>query len=245
MWAYLLLGILQGIFEWLPVSSEGVVALASQLMVGGINPVDVSLFLHLGTFFVVMVYFRKGWKEVATLKDPGLLRFLAITTVISLAIGLPVYLAVRSVATGVALLFVMGIGLLFTACFHRSGRATGMGLGRLAAIAGILQGFSVIPGLSRSGSTIFGLSLGDLKPSDVLRLSYMMSAPVILVSAAFVAISNPVVISAWPSLITSFIMGFASLHFLMRISQRMNFFWFALVFALLCFVGGGVGMIVL
>ena len=58
---YIVLGILQGIFEWLPISSEGIVALLSQFLQKG-NPVDVALFLHLGTLLVVLIY-RKFRQE--------------------------------------------------------------------------------------------------------------------------------------------------------------------------------------
>jgi undecaprenyl-diphosphatase len=242
MWVYILLGTLQGIFEWLPISSEGVVALSSELLLEGVNPVDIALFLHLGTLVAVLVYFRKDWKEVIRFKNPVLLRFLVIATLVSLAIGYPCYQLIHNIAAGAVLLLVMGAGLLLTALFHRlrrGGDATlDNGSNKLAVLAGLLQGLAVIPGLSRSGSTIFGLSLGRLSPLRVLKISYMMSAPVVLASTAYVVMKNPVLVEGWPALFTSFIVGMISLSLLMRIAERINFTRFALVFAMLCIIGG-------
>ncbi len=50
---YIVLGIIQGIFEWIPVSSQGIVALASQFLIEDVHPVEVALFMHLGTFLAV------------------------------------------------------------------------------------------------------------------------------------------------------------------------------------------------
>lgn len=241
----ILIGILQGIFEWLPISSEGIVALFSSFFVEGLNAIDVAIFLHLGTLVAVLVYFWREWKEVLLIKDKGLLKFLVITTIVSLIVGYPIYQLVRSLAMGSVLLLIMGIGLLGTSYFHKSKKKFNISKNWLAVIAGILQGLAVIPGLSRSGSTIFGLSLGDLKPEKILKISYMMSAPVVLVAAVFLALETPVLMIGWPALLASFLVGLVSLHFLMRLSQRINFFKFTLVFAVLCFIGAGIGFIVL
>jgi len=242
MWVYVLLGALQGIFEWLPISSEGIVALSSGLLLEGVNPVDIALFLHLGTLVAVLVYFRKAWQEVIRFRNPVLLRFLVIATLVSLAIGYPCYQLMHNIAAGAVLLLVMGAGLLLTALFHRLRRGgdetLDHGSNKLAVLAGLLQGLAVIPGLSRSGATIFGLSLGRLSPTTVLKISYMMSAPVVLASTVYVVMKNPVLLEGWPALVTSFVIGMVSLSLLMRMAERINFTLFALVFAMLCFIGG-------
>jgi undecaprenyl-diphosphatase len=247
MWDYIFLGVLQGIFEWLPISSEGIVALTSNFLKKDINPIDIALFLHLGTLLAVMIYFWRDWKEVLTLRAPKFLRFLIISTIISLAIGYFLYNAISNVATGATLLLLTGIGLLFTAYFNKSKKNLGLSMqkpGKLAVITGILQGFAVIPGLSRSGSTIFGLSLSKLAPSEILKISYMMAAPVILASTAYIILKNPLILSGWPALISSFIVGLISLSLLMKLSEKINFSKFALLFALLCFIGAAIGFFV-
>jgi len=244
MWSYIFLGILQGIFEWIPISSEGVVALASKFFLKITEPVDLALFLHLGTLFAVLWYFRKDWENVLTLKDVKLIRFLIIATVISLIIGYPLYKMVKGMPVGNSLLIVMGFGLLGTAYFHKTKRISEINFNKLAIITGLLQGLSVIPGLSRSGATVFGLSLGRLTPQETLKISYMMSAPVVLALSFYLFLTNPTIIfETWPSLIFSFLVGILTLHFLMKISEKINFFKFALFFSLLCFLGAVIGFL--
>lgn len=245
MFVYVLLGILQGLLEWIPISSEGIVALVSQILAVDFNPVDTALFLHLGTLFAVLIYFRQDWIRILTLKDMKLLRFLIISSIFSLIVGYPVYITIRNIAIGNALLLLTGLGLLLTAYFHKPNEALEINDDKLAILAGSLQGLAVIPGLSRSGSTIFGLSLNKLSPTEVLRVSYIMSVPAILASSLFLLVGNPqLVLSGWVSLVFSFLTGLLSLHFLLKLASKINFFKFALFFGLLCIVGFLIGLFV-
>jgi undecaprenyl-diphosphatase len=242
---YVFLGIIQGIFEWIPVSSEGVVALLSQVLIKDFRPVDLSLFLHLGTFFSVLIYFRKEWKKLLAFKNPGLLKFLFLATLVSLAVGFPLYKIIKDMAVGSSLLIIMGFGLLMTAYFNKTKKVFNISSNNLAIITGFLQGLAVIPGLSRSGSTIFGLSLGKNNPEEVLKISYLMSAPVVLVSSFYLFLNNPsLIFEAWPALIFSFLFGILSLGFLLKITRRVSFFKFALIFSFLCFLGATIGFLI-
>ena len=241
---YIFLGIVQGIFEWIPISSEGINALISRFLTIGFNPVDFALFLHLGTLFAVLIYFRKDWLEILTFKNPKLLRFLIIATIISLIISYPLYKLIRSMVLGNGLLLVMGIGLLFTAYFHKKSINFKIDLKCLAVISGFLQGLAVIPGLSRSGATIFGLSLSGIKPDKILKLSYLMSAPVVLASSCYLVLQDStLVFKAWPALIFSFLVGILTLHFLINWAKKIDFFKFTLIFSLICFLGAVIGFV--
>lgn len=244
MFIYAILGIIQGIFEWIPISSEGVTALFSEFFIEGQNPIDIALFLHLGTVFAVLIYFRKDWIEVLTFKNIKLLRFLIISTFISLIIGFPFYKLVRDMAVGNSLLLIMGFGLLLTAYFHKKEKSFEIGFNKLAVVVGIMQGLAVIPGLSRSASTIFGLSLKKMPPSEILKISYMMSLPVVLTSNLYLFLKNPVLISgSWVALIFSFVVGFLSLGLVIKLVQKIDFFKFALIFSLICFLGAAFSLV--
>lgn len=245
MWDYIILGILQGFFEWVPISSEGIVALASQFFIDGVNPIDTALFLHLGTLLAVLVYFRKDWTKVLTLKDIDLFHFIAIATAVSLFIGFIIYSLIRDIAIGPGLLLVMGIGLLLTAYFQKQKRSLNLSKNWMAILVGALQGLAVIPGVSRSGSTIFGLSLGRFTPQEILKISYMLSAPAVLAASALILLKDTdVIIASWPALITAFAVGFLSLDFLLKLAKRINFSVFALIFGLLCLAGAVIGFII-
>lgn len=241
---YLILGAVQGVFEWLPISSEGVVALLSQLLIKDLNAVEVALFLHLGTLIAVLIYFFKDWKKILLFKNKDLIRFLTITTIVSGLIGFFLYQLVINIAIGSYLLLLTGFGLLFTAYFHKKKKKIVLNSNKLAIIAGLLQGIAVIPGLSRSAATIFGLSLGRENPKEILKLSYLMSAPAVAMSSLYLYIQNPVSLSCfWPAILTSSLVGILSLKIILAFSQRINFFKFAIFFALLCFIGGVISLI--
>lgn len=239
LFVYLILGSLQGVFEWIPISSEGVVAVAAQYLNVKANPVELALFLHLGTLLAALCFYWRDWLKVFLFKDWKLIKFLAITTAVSLPMGFVIARAVTQSALGTGLLFITGACLLFTAYFQAKKINLRWGMGKLALIGGILQGIAALPGFSRSGSTIFGLSLGDLPPGQILRLSYLMSVPAVVASTAYFLVFKPgtFTFDVWPAIAASFIIGLLSLDFLTKISAKINFTKFALVFALLCFVG--------
>lgn len=247
MLIYALLGTIQGVLEWLPISSEGMVALASNWLIGG-NPVDTALFLHLGTMLAVLVYFRKDWEQLILLKDKKLLKFLVVATSISLGVGFPVYKFIRNVTAGAGniLLLITGLGLLVTAYFHKKDLAWKLKGNSLAGAAGLLQGLAVIPGFSRSGSTIFGLSLSNKNPDEILRLSYLMSVPVVLAFNGYYLIFRDPVLpwrEGLVALIFSFGAGILSLSLLLRLVKKINFFKFTLGFGLVCLIGALTGFL--
>jgi len=245
MWIEILSGIIQGIFEWLPISSEGIVALFSQYFFKEVNPLDFAIFLHLGIILAVLVYFSKDWLKVLTFQNKKLLRFLILTTIVSLIIGYPFYNFVQSAALGNFLLLITGLGLLATAYFHKSKKNFQLKGKWIAPLAGFLQGLAVIPGFSRSGATIFALSLGKLNPKQILKLSFMMSVPLVLASSIYLFIKDPVLVSnSWIAALFSFLTGLISLHFLLKIAAKVNFYKFSLIFALICLVGAAIGFLV-
>ncbi len=235
-------GILQGVFEWLPISSEGIVSLFSNFFIKEINPVDISLVLHFGTLLAVLIYFFKDWIKILLYKDRFLFWFLAISTSVSLVVGFPVYKLINNLLVGKFLLLITGIGLLFTSFFQRQKLNVEIEEKKLAILVGILQGLSVIPGFSRSGATIFGLSFGKFLPTEILKISYMMSVPVVFTSSLYFYLKNPNLFSfSFEALIFSFLTGILTLHFLIKISQKLNFSKFTLIFGLLCILGAFLG----
>jgi undecaprenyl-diphosphatase len=239
---YIILGILQGIFEWLPVSSEGIVALVSNYTTD-LNPIDIAIFLHLGTLLATLIYFSKEWRNVFTQQKSQLRQFLLLSTIISLPLGYILYQLIQSIALGTSLLIIVGIGLLLTSYLQKRKIKMNLSETNVTIVTGILQALAVIPGLSRSASTIFGLSLSNKAPKEILTYSYMMSAPIIASASLYLFIKEPLLIQAWPALVTSFVVGLFSLHLLMKLSQKINFSIFTLVAGILCFVGALVTLI--
>lgn len=238
MWDYILLGFLQGIFEWIPISSEGVVAIFSSYLVKDYNSVDLALFLHLGTVLAAIVYFWKDWINLVQFKDKEFLRFFIIVTFISGTLGFFVYKMARDVSMGTGLLVLTGLGLLLTSWFQKTNIKLKINKDVSSIIVGLLQAISAIPGVSRSGSTVFGLSLTESDPTEILKRSYMISVPVVVGSSLYLYIKDPVIASSsWIAVIFSFIFGIISLKLLLDFSKKVNFSKFTLIFGILCLLG--------
>lgn len=237
---YIFLGIIQGVLEWLPVSSEAFLVIFSQLLNVGINYVDVALFLHLGTLLAVVTYFYRDWIDVILLRNGVLFRFILLATLASILTGLPTYLLIREVAIGPYILLIIGFGFIVTTAlnkkrFNSEGREVNDA--RLALITGLLQGIAVIPGISRSAITMFSLSMGNLEPQDILKLSYLISVPVVLLSTLYLSINNPVILNAWPALPTAYITGLATLKTLLTIAKKLKTYMLTLILAIITLLG--------
>ncbi len=239
MWEYILLGILQGLFEWLPISSEGIVALFSNFLIKDFNAVDVAIFLHLGTSFAVLIYFWKDWIKLISFKDNEFLKFFVIATIISGGLGFLIYDFSKQVVMGGGLLILMGLGLLLTSFFQKKQINFNLNKKLAPYVMGILQGLSAIPGVSRSGSTIFGLSFFEKDPYKILKISYLLSAPVVLGSSLYLYFKNPEIITqgGWIALIFAFVFGIFTLKFLLDLSRKINFSLFTFIFGIICILG--------
>jgi undecaprenyl-diphosphatase len=239
MWEYIIAGILQGIFEWLPVSSEGVVALFTNFSLPQLNSVDFALFLHLGTMLAVIIYFWKDLRDLILLKDKDFVRFYIIVTIISGSLGFFVYKFAGYFVFGPALLFLMGCGLFLTSWFQRKKIKMKANNIIAAATVGLLQAITPIPGVSRSGATIFGLSLFEDDPAKILKTSYLISIPVVSGANAYLYLKTPAMFTANSAiaLIFSFVFGILTLGTLMKIGKKINFSKFTFIFGCLCFLG--------
>ncbi len=257
----ILLGTIQGITEWLPVSSEGLIVLAKFQLFGGKDIEDMihlALFLHLGTFLAALIYFRK---EVFTLlnsafqytrstqEQKAMIRFLLVATLISGIVGFIllqtlIHLEDSLAVPGKVITMLIGFLLLITAGFQLTKRKSSWkgpqdttltdGL-----ILGIVQGFSVLPGLSRSGLTISALLLRKFDDTHALTLSFLMSLPVVLGGNILLNFGNPLIneTTLWGCLF-AFLFGLATIHLLLSLSKKMNFAYFVFFIGLLMIVSG-------
>lgn len=199
-----LLGILQGLTEFLPVSSSGHLVLAQHFLgFSENNDVLFEVFLHLGTLISVLVFFRRRitellaslahWKNgpqaAVHSQNRMLLLYLGIATLIT---GL-VYLTVGDFLESLfgrplivsMMLLVTGL-IVFISDHVRTGQisAPRMGIPR-SALIGFVQGIAIIPGISRSGSTISASLYAGLSRRDASEFSFLLSIPAILGAILF------------------------------------------------------------
>lgn len=239
----LLLGVLQGIAEWLPISSEGWIYIISTLLLN-VDPqkaLTSALFLHLGTstaaIFVLRGEIREVLREILKGPDKGLGTFLILTTIFTCFTGFPLYILLRRIlqpslgrvlalATGFLLL---GVGLSIRLVSSHRTKETSTSLGS-SAIAGFLQGLSVLPGVSRSGITLAALMLLGFGRSS-LRISFLLGIPITL-GASLLQISS-MDMSMLPAFISSFLTSIISLRALLSLSNRIKPWKLSLSFGLI------------
>ena len=257
MFEAIVLGIIQGITEWIPVSSEGMITLAKikifHSTAGLKEIVCQALFLHLGTFLAAVIYFRK---DLATLfkipfafkksaeGDKKIFLFLFLTTIVSGLLGFRLLLAMDKLSASfqtsgkiimilvAILLFVTGI-LQLRAKNH--GAKTAKNLKPFDGwLLGMIQGVAVLPGLSRSGTTISCLLMMGFEKTLSLRLSFLMSLPIILAGNIILNFRG----AQWSaeniiSLLVSFLVGLLSINLFFKIAEKINFGIFIISFAFL------------
>ncbi len=233
----LALGLIQGVLEWLPVSSEGFVVLASAFL-GFKDPLGIALFLHLGTLLAVIAYFHD---DIAKL-DKRMVRFIALATAASFVTGLPLYYLAKSLDLSVGPLAFGAVGLALIATgflVHKriSAKSKNALAGKDAVFAGLLQGTAIMPGISRSGVTLFAL-LSQGYPADfALKLSFLMSIPVVLAASAFDATQGFAFDASYlPALAVAAVVGYAMIGALIRVAKRVDFSWFCWAFGTLSVV---------
>lgn len=234
---FFFLGLLQGVFEWLPISSQGSLVLFLVLLLGfkASEASEISILLHLGTCLAATIYFRRDIMRILKRRsddDEGMLLFLVVASSATAISGLPIYLLFREVGSqGEAFLGLLGGALIITGLAQRSGkprrgvssRTPSLGTGILV---GLLQGLSALPGLSRSGITTFALLLYGFEGEEALRISYILSIPASLLASSGVILlggSLPVDPHIQIAIIASFTSALITIESLMRISQRVNF----------------------
>lgn len=259
----LIVGVLQGVFEWLPISSEGNLAIILTWI--GSSPdsaVGFALFLHLGTALSATVYYRDelrevvgllpGWRPAnATDGEYATVTFLAIGTLVSGFVGVGAYLTLDRFVeelTGGAIIVAIGVLLVLTGVFQRLSASATLGDGKAptvfdAVLVGIAQGLAVLPGISRSGSTTGVLLIRGHDGPDSFRFSFLLSIPAAvgggLLAVLDTGLEETTLLAAVIALAAAAIVGYLTIDALMRVVHRVSFWGICVGLGLLAMVGGG------
>ncbi len=249
------LGAIQGAAEFLPVSSSGHLAIAQHYLSGFSQPgILFDVLLHLGTMIAVIIYFRRDvsalltspWNRTAEgKKDRRLLWLLILGSIPTGIIGLAGKDLAESLFQNMT---VVGLCLLVTGVLlYICERYRTKGSGRTdlsvtdALITGTLQGIAILPGISRSGSTIAGLLLRGVDGETAARFSFLLALPAVF-GATLLSLKDlqDVPIGELPiyaaGAACAMLVGLLSIHFLLAIIRRRRLF----LFALYCWVVGAV-----
>lgn len=256
----IILGTIQGIAEWLPVSSTGLIFLVKiNLFNNGESISEIThlaLWLHLGTFLAALIFFRKDVvnmvKALFQFKkteagEQRVLVFLIVATIITGLLGLFILFLIKEYGASLSMtanfinlsvgcLLLITAGLQFRAK-NNGGRDAKELKNSDSIILGITQGLASLPGLSRSGLTISTMLLRKINSALALKLSFLMSLPVVLGGNIILNLNKFALnLTSLAGLITSFIFGILTIHIILKIAGKINFGWFVLGFGVLMII---------
>jgi len=283
----LILGAVQGIAEWLPISSEGITMF---LMINafGKNPSDAisyAIFLHFGTMLAAILKFRGDFSHILASfalknrrnrrknwRENYILSIILIATLFTGLTAVPLYIAIKygSVAvSGKVFSMLIGALLILTGFIlgaperreRRERRRGESGVGESggssknsesgayrrteelshfeSALLGAAQGCAILPGISRSGTTIAFLLLRRVRQEDALKISFIISVPAVL-GAVFIDLIGNVrdfnLFTGISMLISSFIFGYATIDVLLRFASIVKFSKFCISIGLIAII---------
>jgi len=226
-----LLGAIQGLTEFLPVSSSAHLALAPRFFSFPDPGLTIDVALHLGTLLAVLIFYRKTWLDLAAgaLRDPRgpqarTLGLLVLATAPAVGFGLLLEHKAESAFRDprrIALCLIAFSGVMVWADRRGAGntsswRAAGA---RAVILVGFAQALALMPGVSRSGATMSAALLLGLAASEAAELSFLMATPIVA-GAALLKLrhlgSADMTGPFWLGLAVSAIVGFAAVGAFIR-----------------------------
>ena len=264
-----LAGIVQGIVEWLPVSSQGNLSLF--LTAIGTTPevaLQLALFLQLGTTISAISYYRgeltaavqrlPSWQpRTAFQEGNALVSYLVVASFATGLVGIPLYVFAVDIAgnlTGGVFISVIGLLLIITGVLQLGTESGPSGTKQQptfvdACLVGAAQGIAILPGISRSGMTTSTLLFRSYEPTTAFTLSFLLSIPASIGAAVLTLVDAGGIPGISPfaaaiALVTSGIVGYAAIDVLLRIVDRVPFWGICFGLGGIAIVGGGIVTVV-
>ncbi|MBQ8847862.1 MAG: undecaprenyl-diphosphate phosphatase [Candidatus Gastranaerophilales bacterium] len=256
-------GSIQGLSEFLPISSSAHIVFSNELY-GLITNTDISntlneeevffdIMVHLATLFAVLIYFFNDlktiildfFKSIKTKEYKNenfkLVNYIALSTIITGVIGLVLKEKVENLITNpqivCILLFITGIILLFSERMYKGNKKITL---KSAILISIAQGLAVFPGFSRSGLTIATGLFQGLDRVQAARFSFLMSIPIILLASLVYPIIeldfSQIMTFNFKAIICGFIASFVVGYFCIKYFMRLLGKLSLRSFAYYCFV---------
>ena len=230
LWEIILLAVVQGVAEFLPISSSGHLVLLSELL--EVNEIsDLNIVLHVGTLLSILVFYRQRVRALLS-EDRRIAWLLCVGTVPAVAVGLPLkefapaWLE-SALVTGV-MLIITGLMLLAVYRIPSGDRHSGDLSWLEAAVIGAAQAVAVLPGMSRSGATITAGLSRRLAPQHAASFSFLLAIPIIAGGGCYELLKQlkgGSELSTPPSYLllgmsVAFLVGWLSLALLARVMER-------------------------
>lgn len=238
---YVLIGFIQGLTEFLPISSSGHVVLFGSLFDLD-NLLLLSVVAHVGTLFAVIFCYRKRLVELVKKPFNKTNINLLIATIPTVVIVLLFNHFIEDNFSTKTLIwgFLLSAVLLIIADFKKdSFRPVNK---RSALYMGLAQGLALLPGISRSGSTLVCGLLVGVEKNEALDFSFLMSIPIIIASAVYESIKLFTMqltvnwLGIFVVMITSFIFGILSIKLMLKIVKKNKLYFFSIYLIVLSLI---------
>jgi len=253
----IILGIVQGITEFFPISSTAHLALVPWIFSWKDPGLSYNVALHFGSLFAIIIYFRKTWQLIITEFLRGI-RKLSFTNLHYGRLGLFIIIAtIPAVISGLlfeqyaagilrdpmiiaASLLIFGLLLLYSNSVSKEEKSIKDITVKDCLIIGLAQAFAIIPGASRSGVTITGALLRNFKTEEAAKFSFMLAAPLIIGATVYeskdMAFDSIVQIPFLVGIIVSAIFAFLAIKYLLRFVRFSGYKYFVYYRIILAFV---------
>ena len=243
-------GLVQGLTEFLPISSSGHLAIIHSFFGVGVSYVFFDICLHLATLMVVVFYFRKDIADIYRRRESIWILYLILGTVPAVLAALLFEKKILLFFQDPRLVFLMlmatGVVLFAGQIVLRMKKAPGGGPDlRKAVLVGLAQACALIPGISRSGTTISAGIASGMKSEEAFRFAFLLAIPAISGAILYKLVSleqgEIIVMGGINFLIgmtCSFAAGLASLYVLKRVIIARKLY----LFGAYCLIAGAAGM---
>lgn len=244
-----LLGIIQGIAEFLPVSSSGHLVIAEELLGEKLESAALNIALHLGSLGAILVVYHDRIRRL--LNQPKIVMMIVLATLPLVVVGVPLKMLFDVLNEKSLTPFVAACGLLVTSAYMFRSQRMAPGVltlehitPRMAIWIGVLQAIAATPGISRSGSTIFAALLVGMSRTSAADFSFLIAIPAIL--GATVLYSKDILESGADGIsggmltlgaVISFVIGVVALKWLLRTvvgGSLDKFAWYCLLLGIVC-----------
>lgn len=252
----LILGIVQGITEFLPISSSGHLAIGTALF-GLDNPesnLAFVVFLHFCSVLAILVVFIKEIMQIFTSKHINIILWIIVGIIPAGILGFAFKQSIESLFSPERV-YLIGIALIINGIILLIGENSAWGISQIpldkigvkkSLIVGFIQAIAIIPGISRSGSTISGGLICGLGKRHAVLFSFFMAIPVIL-GAAVLELKDfskitasiqpiPILIGG----IAAFLTSIVAINILIRVVTKGKLYYFSIY----CFILGAIVLIV-
>jgi len=246
LWKAIIMGLIQGFTEFLPISSSGHLVLSKYFLnFGEMSDISFEIFVHLGSLIAVLIYFRKELldliKSIIYFRNPQyqdsrkIILWLLIATLVTGIVGFtcksfietllnPLFVAIMIAVTG---------GILFV-----SDKIQGKELNlselsvKKSLLIGLGQALAITPGISRSGTTITFALLTGLKRKHAATFSFLLSVPAILGATAlefdtYISLDTSQLLIYLSGFFAAFVSGYLVINLLMKLIVKAKLRYFS------------------